>query len=349
MVNGNTTGPTSDQTNALRGLIPQKKAKTTKSVAAGTSDYAWMENADHQWASAWAWVNGSEAAFEQTRMYHSDAGTFQAIGSRKEGYHNVQLGSSHILDHKHPHSPKQIQEEQKAFRIGAHTGSTRNASGVLNIFIQQAKKNPEQFSKMQQILQRAGYYSSKGPMLGVYGAEDTAAMMQALQDAHTVNIPFKDFLLNRAAKADALGPTLRRVPPVISLTNPVTIRAAANDIDSSNGSSAAGRLIGRSLNEDQTQRFINEVHGGERASQIAADNASPQYQQVDPTTGEVVGASGPQPGGDVVKPADLGAELTAFAKREDPSGYQATQMGERASDILNLMQRHLGGGESVGR
>jgi peptidoglycan hydrolase-like protein with peptidoglycan-binding domain len=346
-----TATTTPAQRNALAGLKSQLKGKdsggkTTKSEAAGTDDFAWMQNADHSpedWMGAWAWINGTEEQLNATRFFRSDHGNYYAEGSRAEGYDKRTIKNYGGTDYD-PKSP-----ELHRFKIGASSGSTRSAAAVLEIFIKQAKKNPEQFARIQAILQRAGYYpDGSPPLLGVYGAADQAAMLQALQDAHSVKMPFKDYLLNRAAHADALGPTLRRVPPVISLTNPVTIRAAFNATDST-GSSLAGHAIGHNLDDQQLQRYIDEVHAGERASQIAADNANPTYEKVD-AQGNIVGAAGPTPGGDVVKPPELSGDvLQQYLKRDHPDEFQATQMGERASDLLALMTRRLPGAESVGQ
>lgn len=337
---------------AIRAALANRGKKAPKLVDTyGIGPWSHSDS-NTTWGAALAWLlDGNTNAYTATKtiVVHGK----QYIGNDQDGYVQMQRAPFTGFGNASLESTRKVPKYEGLTGRASFTKTpgrsqparTENADAVIDGFNGLAKQNPARFGQVQQLLFQSGYYGTAAPVLGSFSGSDQQAFLTAVKDAYTAGMPLQDFLKDRASKAAAqgIGVAPHRVPLTVKYTNPLAIAGAVNTPDSS-GTSAAGAAIGRDLTPAELQQYIDKIHAGERLTQTEADNANPTYE------GGSAGSAAPPPtpGGQVTDPQGItGAEVDAAMKQAHPVEYAATHMGERASQIYQILSQHRPGGVQV--
>jgi hypothetical protein len=170
--------------------------------------------------------------------------------------------------------------------------------------------NPDQYQALQAQLYAAGFYSKK-PRLGVYTADDAAAMKKAITGYLGVVNPdnpnpltLSDYLDHASASGAAQQKAEDQASaPVIQVTDPAAIRQAAQQ--------AFQAATGRGATKKQLDKFVAQFQSAQKSAQTAGS-------------------------GSTVSAPDLSSQAMQFAQQEDPQDYAQNQRQSYLNALVNL-------------
>lgn len=170
--------------------------------------------------------------------------------------------------------------------------------------------SPAQYQALQAQLYAAGFYTKK-PRLGVYTADDAAAMKKAITGYLGVVNPdspnpltLSDYLDHASRQGEAQQKAEDAASaPVIQVTDSAAIRSAAMQ--------AFQAATGRGASKAQLDKFVAQFQAAQTSAQTAA-------------------------GGSTVSAPDLSSDAMQFAQQEDPQAYAQNQRQAYLNTLVNM-------------
>lgn len=321
--------------------IPAKTSSSTKNNPAPGSSTWWdLYGADSADLNDYFWVSGLGSPQAVSRV--QGAGGHIFVGSPQTGWYDPKAPYGRD-QHGHPITPKygptlhgKVMGQTEPSKYKGLAASKYTNGQIIKGFLGSADP-----SGVQYLLKQGGFYGTATPVYGSASSIDAGAMQDAYQSYKQSKLTgqtFQGWLGHRADLANAQGTyalNKRKAPEVVTYTNPLDIQGAVGP--------EASQVLGRGLSDADMQKYINDVHAGEKS---AADQSYRAHGAVyDPSTGQ----TDTGPGGGVTAPASLSqATVDAKLKQDHPDQYQAAQMGERGAQLLALMDNRLPGGTGSG-
>ena len=198
------------------------------------------------------------------------------------------------------------------YAAGAHESKVRYFTGAPQEIL--GSKGPQQVAEIQQALWRLGLLS-KEAITGVVNGPTKTAFAIVLGNANTTGQHWELWMSDAITAADEMGydpnaaSAQARAPLTIELTSPEDIKGGFDKV--------SPETIGRGLTPQELDAQVQRVQAGETQEQ------TDRYNQ-----GETGGTLTKTPTSD---------GLIRQLEKEHPQEYKATQMGEKAKEIYDML------------